>query len=194
MYVCVWAWFIWLMIGPCKILIKAVKIKNDNIKVDNKEMYVCMWACSCGSRQRPVGSHKHSNASWSSTNKDWNFLSYLPVVLSASQPVSQSHHDLPDVRAAAAGTTNDKLVNAALSNCTQTNLFDLQSVMTAERWELFRQDFSQPRYLASNDHVAMATHSTREVQGTGCHGREEASLCRRKQRHTCATPELGTGL
>jgi len=51
-------------------------------------------------------------------------------------------------------------VNAALSNCTQTNLFDLQSLMTAERWELFLEDFSEPRYLASNDHVAMATDST----------------------------------
>jgi hypothetical protein len=52
-------------------------------------------------------------------------------------------------------------VNAALSNCSQTNLFGLQSLMTAERWELFLEDFSEPRYLAaSNDHVAMATNST----------------------------------
>jgi hypothetical protein len=55
-------------------------------------------------------------------------------------------------------------VNAALSNCTQTNLFGLQSLMTAERWELFLEDFSEPRYLASNDNVvAMATHSTPAV-------------------------------
>jgi hypothetical protein len=54
-------------------------------------------------------------------------------------------------------------VNAALSNCTQTNLFDLQSLMTAERWELFLEDFSEPRYLGSNDHVAMATYSTPAV-------------------------------
>jgi hypothetical protein len=35
--------------------------------------------------------------------------------------------------------------------------------MTAERWELFLEDFSEPRYLASNDHVAMATYSTPAV-------------------------------
>jgi hypothetical protein len=56
-------------------------------------------------------------------------------------------------------------VNAALSNCTQTNLFGLQSLMTAERWELFLQDFSQPRYLAGNDHVVMATYSMTGKKG-----------------------------
>jgi len=50
--------------------------------------------------------------------------------------------------------------------------------MTAERWELFLEDFSEPRYLASNDHVAMATYSTPAVM-TG------------KKRH-CADENIGT--
>ena len=51
--------------------------------------------------------------------------------------------------------------------------------MTAERWELFLEDFSEPRYLASNDHVVvMVTYSTPAVT-TG------------KERH-CADENIGT--
>lgn len=55
--------------------------------------------------------------------------------------------------------------------------------MTAERWELFLQDFSQPRYCGSNDQVATATHSTREVRATGCRDRQ--------MRH-CADRNIGS--
>jgi len=85
--------------------------------------------------------------------------------VAASRPISQPVTPRPAGCACCSpGTTNDMSVNAALSNCTQTNLFGLQSLMTAKRWELFLEDFSEPRYLASNDHVvAMATYSTPAV-------------------------------
>lgn len=99
----------------------------------------------------------------------------LSALKAASQPVTPRP---AGCACCSPGTTNDMSVNAALSNCTQTNLFGLQSLMTAERWELFLEDFSEPRYLASNDHVAMATYSTPAVM-TG------------KKRH-CADENIGT--
>jgi len=61
-----------------------------------------------------------------------------PISSQSSQPASQPVTPRPAGCACCIpGTTNDMSVNAALSNCTQTNLFGLQSVMTAERWELF---------------------------------------------------------